>query len=120
MTRRAIPARTIIKALLKNYGVMTAAAEELGMDRSQIWRRAKNNPKIAQAVEDGRDRIVDLAETQLTKNMKSGDSRLIKYTLSSARGKKRGYGETKDVNLNQTGEITINIIGVEPEKKEKD
>lgn len=103
-------------------------AANLGVERSTIYTWCKDDERFAQALEDSRERFVDLAESNLRKLVagvpaietdENGDKRFagwverpsetaIIFTLKT-RGKKRGYVERSEVeaDVNMKGSVDI-------------
>jgi hypothetical protein len=59
---KRIPQKQIIAALDRNAGGIAAAARELGIDRSGLFRRIKRTPALSQALIDVNDLVLDAAD----------------------------------------------------------
>ena len=97
-------------------GILSDIAANLGVERSTIYTWCNDDEQFAQALEDSRERFVDLAESNLRKLVagvpaiekdENGEKRFagwierpseaaISFTLKT-RGKKRGYVERQEV-----------------------
>ena len=97
-------------------GILSDIAANLGVERSTIYTWCNDDEQFAQALEDSRERFVDLAESNLRKLVagvpaiekdENGEKRFagwierpsetaIIFTLKT-RGKKRGYVERQEV-----------------------
>ena len=98
-----------IAAIHKSRGLLTAAADSLGVSRSALYDAAKRHPEIQQAIEDARDRTTDLAEGKLFQKINEGDNTAIIFYLKT-QGKKRGYVERQEVTGAEGGELTVRIV----------
>lgn len=97
-------------------GILSDIAANLGVERSTIYTWCNDDEQFAQALEDSRERFVDLAESNLrkllpafrpSKRTRMAEKRFagwierpsetaIIFTLKT-RGKKRGYVERQEV-----------------------
>jgi len=98
-----------IEAIHKSRGLLTAAADGLGVTRKAIYDAAKRHPEVQQAIEDARDRTTDLAEGKLFQKINEGDNTAIIFYLKT-QGKKRGYVERQEVTGAEGTELTVRVI----------
>ena len=98
-----------IEAIHKSGGLLTAAADGLGVSRGAIYDAAKRHPEIQQAIEDARDRTTDMAESKLAQKIAEGDNTAIIFYLKT-QGKKRGYVERQEVTGAEGGELTVRVV----------
>lgn len=109
-------------------GILSDMAANLGVERSTIYTWCKDDERFAQALEDSRERFVDLAESNLRKLVagvpaietdENGDKRFagwierpsetaIIFTLKT-RGKKRGYVERSEVEADVSMKGSVDI-----------
>ena len=93
-------------ALRKSGGIMAEAARlvseaiEQPYTRQAVFERVKASPELREAVQAGRDDMVDIAETQLLKMVKEGDAKAVFFVLET-RGKMRGF----DKNGNSSNDL---------------
>ena len=109
-------------------GILSDIAANIGVERNTVYTWCKDDPDFSQALEDSRERFVDLAESNLRKLVagvpaietdENGEKRFagwierpsetsIIFTLKT-RGKKRGYVERQEVeaDVNMKGSINI-------------
>lgn len=107
-TRQRFTYDKIKQALLDNYGIISDAARQLGCSRWTIHDRIKEYPDLKQVQEEGRQKIVDLAEAALVEKIKSGDITAIIFTLKSV-GARRGWIEAqyqRNINLNVNTDLS--------------
>jgi pyocin large subunit-like protein len=92
--------KAMLGALAKTYGIVTAAAKTVGIDRTTHKRWMEDDPEYAAAVQaiEPETLIVDFAEHALLKRITAGDTTAIIFTLKT-RGRNRGYNERHDVGL---------------------
>lgn len=109
-------------------GILSDIAANIGVDRCTIYEWCKADEDFAKALEDSRERFIDLAESNLRKLVagvpaiekdENGQSRFagwverpsetaIIFTLKT-RGKKRGYVERTELeaDVNMKGSVSI-------------
>lgn len=95
-----------LEAIEACYGVPTLVAEKLGLKRQAVYKRAKADPQIEAALESAQDRIIDLAEGHLVKDLSKGDQKAYLFVLKTL-GKKRGYTERHEVSGPDGGPIEV-------------
>lgn len=100
----------IRKAIQQSDGNLSEAARRIGCSVVTIHRRRKQNPKIQQAIDDQKERIVDLAVDSLKANLKKGNADITKYTLDRL-GEERGFGDVKRKQMEVESEgQTVNLM----------
>lgn len=101
MGRRAGPdvkTDRIIEAIQKSGGNVAAAARALNWNRSALSKRITATPGLREILEDERETVVDIAETQLRKGLHDGAPWAVMYTLNnSPAAKRRGWGPRQEV-----------------------
>lgn len=91
-------AQDYVDTIWKTNGMVTLAAKSLGVTPWAIWKRAKRDPKIQEAIKMAREEMIDLAESKLRIAILNGEPWAIALTLKTI-GKDRGYVE----RVEQTG-----------------
>lgn len=101
----------MLEALKQSLGIVTAAAEFVGIERSTHYDWLKVDEDYKAAVDSIQDITLDFAESQLHKQIKDGEVTSTIFYLKT-KGKKRGYVERveQDVNFNQMPKVTVEII----------
>lgn len=109
-------------------GILSDIAANIGVERSTVYTWCDEDTTFKQALEDSRERFVDLAESNLRKLVagvpaiekdENGEKRFagwierpsetaIIFTLKT-RGKKRGYIERSEVEADVSMKGSINI-----------
>jgi predicted transcriptional regulator len=101
-------AEQVIEAVRRNRGILTLVAKDLGCTRQTVHSYVKRYPTIAQAVEDERESLLDLAEGSLFEQVRKGNITAIIFTLKTL-GKHRGYVERQEHQVD--GEMIIRTVG---------
>ena len=106
---RHIKKESIIKALEISLGVVTTACRKIGLPRSTFYKWMKEDNKFAKEVKDIENIALDFAESQLHSQISGGNTAATIFYLKT-KGKKRGYIERSELDLNSGDEpIKINI-----------
>jgi hypothetical protein len=102
--------KAMIEALKQSWGIVTSAAEVVGIDRGSHYNWLKKDEDYKAAVDSIQDITLDFAESQLHKQIKDGEVTSTIFYLKT-KGKKRGYVERmeQDVSINLPN-VTIEII----------
>ena len=82
----------VIAALEAARGLVSLAADKLGVTQQAISYRILNDPEIAQAAKEIRERQTDLTEAKLFQAINNGDMTAIIFYLKT-QAKSRGYVE---------------------------
>ncbi len=88
----------LIEIAVECCGIITDMARCAKASRRQMYRWTNGDPEIQQAIQDGRDQLVDLAKSALKKNIEAGREKSVIYVLGTL-GRKEGFGnfiEVKD------------------------
>lgn len=95
----------VANVLRKFYGLIQPASRELGCSRGALYRFIDRHPEAKKIVEEGRDELLDSAESVLVRILNgnisaSAGERLeaAKYVTSTI-GKKRGYTTRTETEL---------------------
>lgn len=79
-------------------GNVSDIARATGYTRSAIYNRIQKSPNLQQALIDERESMVDLAESELKKNVELGREPSIFFTLRCL-AKNRGYVEKQQIDM---------------------
>jgi hypothetical protein len=106
--------RDMRDALYANYGNVRRAAQQLGVFETSLWQRIdKNKEKWTQIINDARRQIISLAESELIKKVRKGDSKSIIFALKTL-GKDHGYIERTEITgaegVDLMTKITVEIV----------
>ena len=106
MTTTDIHKKAMIEALEKSLGVVTTACKSVGIARQTHYEWLKEDDNYRKSVEDISDVALDFAESQLHKQIKDGEVSSTIFYLKT-KGKKRGYIEKQEMDLNHSGGVQI-------------
>jgi predicted transcriptional regulator len=84
--------RDYCDALAATCGLVSQAAELLGVSRRAVYNMAAKHADVRQALDDARERTLDLAESKLHKLIEDENITAIIFYLKTI-GKGRGYVE---------------------------
>jgi len=95
--RKKIPIETLELAIWDAYGIVTRAAERVGMGREALHRRISKSARLRAAVQSARERLVDAAEDGLAYSIEKREPWAIALALKTL-GKSRGYVERQELD----------------------
>jgi hypothetical protein len=110
MTNKDITKKAMLEALEKSLGVVTAACKSVDIARETHYRWMREDSDYKAAVEEIGDVAIDFAESQLHKQIKEGNSTATIFFLKT-KGKKRGYVERQEVDVNTGKLFQIEVLG---------
>jgi len=110
MTNKDITKKAMLDALEKSLGVVTAACKSVDIARETHYRWMREDSDYKAAVEELGDVAIDFAESQLHKQIKEGNSTATIFFLKT-KGKKRGYVERQEVDVNTGKLFQIEVLG---------
>jgi len=115
-----IKKKAMIKALEKSLGVVTPACKTAEISRETHYRWMREDEEYALAVDELSNVALDFAESQLHKQINSGNSTSTIFYLKT-KGKSRGYIEKQEFDLSSSDGTMqpqiIEIVGVAPQPK---
>lgn len=91
--------KAMIAALTSSLGIVSSAADSVGIGRATHYDWMNNDPKYKAEVEAISERAIDFAETSLLTQIKEKQAAATIFYLKT-KGKSRGYIETH-VNINK-------------------
>lgn len=83
------------QAITEAQGLISVAARRLGVSRSAVYAAVNRHKRVAEALQDARERTTDLAEGKLYGKINDGDITAIIFYLKT-QGKARGYIERQE------------------------
>jgi hypothetical protein len=90
------PNREIIEtSIVRAFGNLSTAAKSLQVERATLYAWIEQEG-LEEAVQEGRNRRLDFAESMLDKGMKDGNMTAIIFYLKT-QGKSRGYVERQEI-----------------------
>jgi hypothetical protein len=93
--------KEVVKAVKESKGMLSAAADKLGVNYTTLWRYSKRYPAVQEAIDDQRDSVSDMAELKLFQSIRRGESWAVGFYLKP-QGKGRGYVERTESNVDVT------------------
>jgi transposase-like protein len=94
----------ILEAISGTGGDISEIARRLGCARSTVYRYMDRYPSVAEAIEDEREELLDLAEEGLMKQVREHDLQAIIFVLKT-KGKDWGYTTWIDLGATVRREI---------------
>ena len=89
--------------------MVTVIARRLAISRTHFYRLREQYATVAEALDDERESLKDLAESKLVQNIKAGDNTAIIFYLKT-QAKERGYTERIDFRVQQQVETELESI----------
>ena len=108
--------KALLESLEKSLGVVTTACKKVGIDRTTFYRYYKEDMEFKKQVDELSDVAIDFAESQLHKQIQSGNPTSTIFYLKT-KAKKRGYVERQEIE--HTGEVKSEIIQWKPSEKKQ-
>jgi hypothetical protein len=106
--------RAMLKALEKSLGVVTTAANIVGITRKTHYDWLLKDHNYAQEVAELENITLDFAESQLHKQVKEGNTTATIFLLKT-KGKKRGYVERQEIS--HQGSVPVTKMSDDAKKK---
>lgn len=97
--------KEISKRLEKYYGIISATAKSLGVNRDNLSRYLKRHPEAWDAYKEAREKLVDRAEQTLIQAVEGFDNDpksaidAAKFILQYMGGDERGYSSRQKVEV---------------------
>lgn len=112
--------KAMLEAMRKTLGVVTPACEIAKINRITYYRWMERDEKFRAEVKDIENIAIDFAESQLHKQIKSGEVSSTIFFLKT-KGKSRGYIEKQEFDHTSGGQslppVIINIQPVDETEK---
>ncbi len=96
----------IKQALRKSGGIISQAAQKLGIARESLWERIQNHSDLKKVQEEAREAVTDMAESVIVKAIADGDIDTARWFLARI-GKHRGYTERQEITGPDGGPLRI-------------
>ena len=111
---RHIKKEAMLQALENSLGVVTVACKKTETPRSTYYKWLKEDQEFAQAVQEIENVALDFAESQLHKQIQSGNTSATIFYLKT-KGKNRGYVERQEIK--HDGGIKSTLIEWKPSQE---
>ena len=96
--------KKVLETLVKNLGNVSRACKAANISRNYFYTIMKEDEEFKEAVNEVRESCIDLAESELLKLIKSGNTTSIIFYLKT-KGKQRGYVEKQE--LSHSGKVDL-------------
>ncbi len=106
MVAKKVSNDQISVALIACGGVMTHAAERLGIALSSLKERVVVDQDLINARDEGRQSVLDAAESELFKAARAGSPWAVRFVLGRL-GRGRGYGASLELEGTATGRVVV-------------
>jgi len=111
--------KKLIKAMVKNLGIVTKACNEVGISRNQFYNYYRTDEVFKKEIDDIQEIALDFVEDKLFQNIKEGDRACIMFYIKY-KGRKRGYVDSSDVNISGGLDINLkNMFGFDEDNSEE-
>jgi len=102
------PKKKLARLIERSFSNLSIVAKTCGVQRQTVkkWIRIDKTGVLEEAVESGKEFLVDFAELQALNQMSLGDVRIIQMILKTL-GKDRGYVEQKRFDPNTVGDLDL-------------
>ena len=98
---KKIPYEKVAEVYTKKAGNISSTCTSLGIDRNTFTAWRKKYPKLNQLLSDVDESLIDFSESKLLEQINAGNLTAIIFHLKT-KGKKRGYVESVEQNVNVT------------------
>lgn len=98
-------------ALRKHRGLVSKAAEALGLSDGSVRERISRHPRLQVVLSEARERRVDAAEYRLDQAIENGEAWSIALVLKTI-GKDRGYVERNEITGKDGADLVIREVVV--------
>ena len=117
MARANYKAQDFINAIPGSGGIISTIAARVGCDWSTAKKYITDYPTVAQVHQDECEKVTDLAETEIIKAIRNGDTHTAKWYLTM-KGRERGYAKTErqEVTGPDGDPVQFVIRGADPDK----
>ena len=113
-------AAQLVKVIEKCNGNMTAIAASYGVARSTAYSWVDSYETAQQALNDARERRVDIAEDVLGQKVEAGDMNAIFYTLNNQKeARARGWG-VRQTDITSDGDKIASITYIVENRPDDD
>lgn len=93
--------KAFIDVYKQTFGNVANACESIGISRQTFYNWRKEDDDFRTEIEsiEPNEMLMDLVETKLVEKIKEGDTTILIF-VAKTKGKKRGYIEKSEVDLN--------------------
>lgn len=102
-------ASQFIAAIDGSGGFITTIAKRVGCDRGTVYNAMSNYPTVKQAILDEKDGLKDMAENELLRQIKDGNTTATIFFLKT-QAKDRGYIERQEITGKDGDALRVKFI----------
>ena len=115
---------SVEKALLEHAGILSKAAEALGVSRQAVYNFIEKNPELEDVRAEATEMLIDVAEGHMKTAIAAGDLKTIRWYLER-QGKNRGYNTRSELTGAdggpvQMGGVEYEVVDPNPEQADED
>lgn len=96
---KKIPFKKVAEVYAKKAGNISSTCVALGIDRNTFMSWREKYADLREALSEIEESLIDFSESKLLEQIQDGNLTAIIFHLKT-KGKKRGYVETQEQNLN--------------------
>jgi len=96
----------MLEALTKSLGIVSTACETVGISRTTYYKYYKTDEQFKEQVDSIGDEAIDFVESQLFELIRKGNVAATIFFLKT-KGKKRGYVERQELDIQEVERPTI-------------
>lgn len=107
--RNGLSITLVTRVLLKTHGVIAEAARVLKVNYSCLYNFVERHPELHEVRKQARTKIVDIAETELYRQIRNGNMSAIMFTLR-CHGEPRGWVEKRVQHHQFSSDQVDNVV----------
>jgi hypothetical protein len=100
--------KELLEELRNCDGQVVDIAKKFGLTPRGLRKRIQENADLKEAQLEARERLVDIAQSQLGVAVRKGDAWAVKFTLETW-GKERGFTKKLQVDSNSGSDVVVNF-----------
>jgi len=110
----------MLEALTTSLGIVSTACETVGISRTTYYKYYNEDTEFKNQADDVSEIAIDCAESKLFELVKAGNITAIIFFLKT-KGKKRGYVERQELDIQEVERPTIiQLVAYGEDKVEED
>ena len=98
----------LLEAMEHHLGVVTSACRMAGVTRPTFYNYLREDAEFSAKIDEMQDVALDFVEAQLFDQIRNGQPSSTIFYLKT-KGKKRGYIEKSEVDMNVVGGVNLTI-----------
>jgi ACT domain-containing protein len=106
----------LLEALVKSLGIVSTACLNVGVSRTTYYKYYNEGGQFKDQVDDINNIAIDFAESKLFDLIKEGNITAVIFYLKT-KGKKRGYIEKQEIEIDGNFNLTVEFISPEEQIK---